>query len=720
MLSEDSHFNVNPRIIELTTGKRMIECLSGKGGLEGLVLWMRQLDFVPDLASILNRISYNLMFYDTTLTKCAKEALKRPLRMREEEIAVMLGYRCSQCGKVKSTLKVDEDSCGCGGEFDSVYLFEVERLIAENINPVPEAVMMSVAYDGLAEAYFLAFQAFKMVLASIVKQRGWDNAGQLIDYDLKDRLDYSFYYGEPGDLRIAKEEREILMIITRGNLSSEIKLVDAEKLINLGIGACKYGHLFNQLYCSGADAIYNRLQVEYLTLYNELNTKIRLTTAYSKKEREKRSVEVLSLAEKQYYPFALLPREMWTTGKLAKNIVLQPLIKKDIQFFTDDENVAMNCDIAPSGKGKTTKMSAMVDYAVNVRHEYVFNVLGDEKNGLTLACLPLFSCEGHTNELIRILAEMGLEPKPVPTLNLVFLRRDEKIRDNQVYAHPPTIFDRIVEIDDLKAFGFEFLTGKNAVVESKDQVGNRGVLNILKEFALKLGYKDVCGVINVRNLLRSEVDQYKQKVKPDIQVGTLLFEKFMAFRQNHKSPSARVLIDELSRFAPVQHANADTSQAASSFNEGVKGMRGIFTSVDVGTQKWSEVQSEAKAEAFNICFRELPKASDKAHSQRELVLGSLDLVDASDRLLVSKIMETKEFPVDLHFWFWWNKLSGVIEVIRPNPPRFMINQPRKSNLEVFRAYERVSGEKVLLDSWADVPRLYYEDSSYFGSNVQYS
>ena len=52
-------------------------------------------------------------------------------------------------------------------------------------------------------------------------------------------------------------------------------------------------------------------------------------------------------------------------------------------------------------------------------------------------------------------------------------------------------------------------------------------------------------------------------------------------------------------------------------------------------------------------------------------------------------------------------------MVRPNPPFFMINQPKKTNLEVFRAYERFSGQKVLLDSWDDVPHLKYESDEYF-------
>jgi hypothetical protein len=53
----------------------------------------------------------------------------------------------------------------------------------------------------------------------------------------------------------------------------------------------------------------------------------------------------------------------------------------------------------------------------------------------------------------------------------------------------------------------------------------------------------------------------------------------------------------------------------------------------------------------------------------------------------------------------------------------MINQPKKTNLQVFQAYENFDSEhrlakifgcdSVLLDSWDDVLRLRYEPDEYF-------
>lgn len=724
-MSEDRTFGINSVVLDRTIGKRFVEGVSGKGGLASLVMWMQQLDFITDIEPLLNSVSYKMMFYDTALTKCSREALKRPEFLREEEIASLLGDVCVGCGRFYSVFGDSPSKCKCGGRVESKYSLIIDDLEKLNINPLPEAVMMWVAYDGLADAYVEAYRAFHEVLKQVLKQRGWANALYFIDAELKDRLDFSFYYGEPGDLRIATEEREILAFLIRGNLAG-IGVVQAEELIRLGIATVKFGHIFNQLFCSGADYQFDLKRAEFASLYNRINERIRLTTQISKKERTKRSIEVLELKDKQFYACALLPDEYWKGGKLAHNLVLKPLEKSKFPIFTDEEAVAMNLLIAPSGSGKTTFMGSLIGHAVESHGEYVLNVLSDEKNGLSLATLPLFPCEGHTGDLLKILGKMGVLPKPIPTLNLTFLRPGETIKKDKYPAHPPTIFDRVVEIDDAYSFGFDFYTKGKKIVESVGVVGNRGVLDILEESALKLGYKRLCGLINVRNLLRTEKTEYYKETKPDIQIATALTTKFASFRQTSKFPAARLHTDELSRIAGSQHnvAGTDTSKSSATFGDTVKSMRGANTSVDGATQKYSEIQGEAKAEQSNVFFRELPKAGDKSRSQRDLVLDSLDLIGGkAEKELVAQMMESKAFPRDEHFWFWWNKFRSTIQVVKPNPPFFMINQPKKTNLQVFQAFENFDSERklaklfgcdsILLDSWDDVLRLRYEPDEYF-------
>lgn len=698
--------------------KRFIEGVSGKGGLESFVLWMDQLDFVPNLSPLLNSISHKLMFYDTALTKCAKESLKRPEFVREEEIGAMLGYCCSECGKTQSALDHREKKlCECGGRYVLTYLLVHKQLRAINVVPVPEAVMMTVAYDGLADAYVEAYVAFKRVLSAIIEQRGWSNANQFVDNELKDRLDYSFYYGEPGDQRISREEREILQFLVRGNLA-DIGVAEAEKLIRLGIGTCKFGHLFNQLFCAGADAQYNFIRVQFSMLYNEVNAKIRMLTSVSRAERERRTVEILELKEKQYYPCLFLHAGFWKHGRLSHHIVLKPLTK--IPIFTTASAIGLTCVVGPSGCGKTSMMDAFIGYSIESKHMFVFNILGDEANSLTLSCLPMFHFGGHTKAFLGRLKEMKVKPHGVPCLNLTFVRDEKELnslnRKNTFVSNPPTIFDRVVMIDDPNSFGFEFKTGRKATVESVDVVGNRGVLDILSDFSEKMGYQENCGVVNVRNLRRTEHPTKDAEIRPDIQIATNLLEKFANFRQSSKYNSMGVA-DELSYLAPIQYriAGRDTSKSSAMMGETIKQIRKGNTSFLTATQKYSEIDPELKSEALNVLFRELPKSRDKAKSQRDIVLGSLDLMNGkAEEELVASVMERGVFPHNAFYWFWWNKHRKTVEVVKPSPPFFMINQPRKTNLEIFKAYEKATGKTVLLKSWRDVPCIRYESSEYAG------
>jgi hypothetical protein len=713
-MEQDRTFGVNSRILDLTVGKRFVELMSGKGGLGGLLLWLSQLDFVEDLPKLVQNISYKEMFYDTSLMKCAKEALKRPEFMREEEIATMLGDVCvnPECKRSYSIIGNSPSRCRCGGEIDSKYSLILDELDKLDINPTPEGVMMWVAYEELADAYVLAYKAIRLVLKVLIEQRGWSAAVQFLDFELKDRLDYSFYYGEPGDQRIAAQEREILMFLYRGNIC-DIGVVEAESLIRKGVAVVKFGHLFNQLFCSGANIHYDVALAEFTLLYNKANERYRRETFVGKKEREKRTVEVLELAVKQYYASLLLDDDCWRSGRLAHHLRFIPLDKGKFPIFTKEDSVALNLYVAPSGCGKTTAMSGAIAHAVDWGGEIVLNVMGDEKNALTLAHIPMFPCHGHTGDMLETLSKMGVPPHGIPVLNLTFLCEGDQhkyLSKDQLPSHPPTIYDRIVEVEDTFSFNFKFETGRRGMLNNKDGEDSRGVWNILGNIAKRMGYGHVCGVINAVNLLRKEKNEYDKESKPDIQVSTELFNKFVTWRPNNKFPPARIFADEMSRLCPVTHAVAgtDTSKSSATVSDSIKMLRGLNTSFDGGTQRFSEINPDAIAEKLNVFFRELPQSQDKQRSQRDIILESLELIQGkAEREMVSSMMERKVFPREDFYWFWWNKHRASIQVVTPNPPFFMINQPLKSNLEVVKAYEKFSKQQILLDSWSDVPHLKY-------------
>jgi hypothetical protein len=740
----DRYFGVNSRVLESSLFKQTLAVTSGKNNLAGLCTFLDSLDFVPEAILLSNQIKAKFVTFDSSLSAVSPEFMGQSLEERVDQISRSMGLKCMRCGKRMSMFGHRVRFCSCGGRFRSVYGLELHKLADNCVDPEkPEAVLMNNVWDCLAEAYVLGYKAVRVVLQAFVEQYGLSSPFDLVDSDLKDRFDGLFYMYEQGETRISAEEREVLMFLVRGNFAG-IGLADAENVIRAAIDVCKFGHLQNKLRSYGADLQYEAARAKFSGLYNYVNERIRKATVITREQRVSKPVVVVSKAVGgEFYPVALLPKSCWGSGKLSRYSELQPLDKGKLTVYSDVERVALNCYVSRSGGGKTTFLGSVLDHAINWGHEYVLSVLADEKNSLYLSNLPVFPVNSNCKKLMRVHEEMGVSGLGLPTLNIAFMRDDDDITKNLEslnHSLPPTIFSRVVLIDDPSSFGLEFKTGKSAKVEGKRVIGNRGLLNVLEEWSKELGFGRVCGLINVVNCLRKESvgsGLSKGHTKPEIQIGTELLYKFVAFRQENKSPSARIYLDELSRFAPITHsvAGTDTSMSSSTFNESIKAMRGANTSVDAATQKWNEIHPEAKSEVRNLFFRNLKKSSDRSHSQRDLVLGSMDLVEGdNDKALVNQIIESRQFPDSEHLWFWYNDDKGDIQVIKPMPPRFMLNQPDLTNLQIFRAYdkwfeglrdgdfgERMFFKKysgfyrflgsedgsVLLKSWFDVPKLHY-------------
>lgn len=708
-MSSQQSFGYNSIVLLRSIGKRLAECMSGKGGVGAINLFLDQCHFVKGIEEYRNQISLNSMFFDTALLMCSPENHKRPEFLREEEIGALLGYSCEKCGASQSTMVHSHSRfCSCGGRFSLTYLLVHKRLRALNIIPTPEAVLMSVAWDYLAEAYIAAFKAFRLALIQVSERMGWDDVKGFVDPELKDKLDSQYFYLEAGDTRVAQEERELLMFIAMGNIAG-IELPVAEKLIRLGCDTLKFGRLANQEKCSGAFEQFLVNRIAYSKLYDTLNEEISKATFVSRKEREKRSIYVLKLDDSRYYACAVLPEEYWRSGKLARNLTLKPVEK--LPIFSTHKDCAVTSIVAPSGKGKTSLLSNIICEAVVRDDTFVLNLLGDDVNSLTLACLPMFPNKGRTGTFLATLEKMGVAPSGIRVMNLTFLRDNEKIRDEDLETNPPTIYDYVVDVREPYNFGFKFENSGKAVNDGKE---SPGVLNILEASALKMGEKKLGGcLINVRNLNRIEGE--RDKTKPDVEVATGLMEHYCSWRPNNKSFPAILVADEASVIAPVEHsvAGSDTSQSSATLSGVIKRIRKQNTAFILGAQKYNEINSSVRSEVFNVFFRENSQSGDKSRSQKDIVLDSLLLREGKNlRLQLSSLIEQGAFPDEEFWWFWWNKNRRDVQVIKPTVPFFMINQPNRTNREIFKAYEKFSGQKVLLKSWSEVPHLHYESSEF--------
>jgi hypothetical protein len=85
-VAEERGIGVNSLVVERSLGKILETLMRGSGGLISLVWWLDNLDFVDDIAPLINEISLKYTFVDTALTKCAKEALALNLCVKRKSV----------------------------------------------------------------------------------------------------------------------------------------------------------------------------------------------------------------------------------------------------------------------------------------------------------------------------------------------------------------------------------------------------------------------------------------------------------------------------------------------------------------------------------------------------------------------------------------------------------------------------------------------------------
>jgi len=268
------------------------------------------------------------------------------------------------------------------------------------------------------------------------------------------------------------------------------------------------------------------------------------------------------------------------------------------------------------------------------------------------------------------------------------LRKDE-VHDINVNKHPPTIYDRIVEVD-----------GPNFELDF------RQVMRELKEIAELYGYSNPVGFVCVRNLQRQED---VTRTNFDIQVTASLLSQFNRWRKGNLSQPARVIIDEVSYLAsaelPAQYAG-DAARSKSVMSDFIKESRRNNLSVDMATQRPLEVISDIRDAATNVFFRDLPMSRDKTRSQIDFLVDSLQLAEPEVRGIIAEINNRGLLDkVGKGYWFWYHRPAKRVNVIRPAPPTFCLQDKDMTPMQILRRYEKETGQKVLLGSWDEVKRL---------------
>lgn len=539
--------------------KRLIDSISGRGGTEALCTFFDQIDWVPELLDVTQKIKVESIFFETALAKCNKELLKRPVSVRQEEVFQML---------YKAGFSIND------------YTKKIEWLINNDvIGFMPEVLLMHVAYDRLADAYCNTFTGLKLVIDKTAEQFGWGTFA-VHSAQVRDYMDRYFLGYLAGEQKIPREEKQILQFIVRGNLAR----VDQEKafnLIHLGLEVVKWGFIYEVLSAPGAFNLYSKTRAEYGKPYNELNAAIRLNTASTFGEQHKPKIKIRTGQAGGYYaPCMVMPTGTWESGSLTQDIILEPLYR--LPIFPKADQGSLQAIYAPLGSGKTVLLSALANYGILNKHELIFSPLNDKSDSFSLACIPMFAFNKRTENLIRGLKILQIEPQGVPILTLTFLRKDEKFPDPE--AHPPTIYDRIVRIENAKNFDLDF----------------KLVMSTLKEIAENYGYSKSVGLINVRNLDRGDLNT---NTNIDIQIASNLLWHFDRWRKGHLTDPARVSIDEVSYLAPssLNLFASDTQKSGASISDFIKESRRNYVSCDVGSlAKDEQVAVVSKTDGFKL------------------------------------------------------------------------------------------------------------------------
>jgi hypothetical protein len=705
----------NSAVLQDAIAKQFKDCLKGNDvvGLQRLL--DNLLDLVPEIKPLRIHYRQDLTWFYTALAKCGKDRLGLPNRVREDDLFAFMGFHCPKCEEQRVSqmmLRYGRTCSRCNTEYTSLYLDVYRKLLQTyHIEPTPEAVLLFEAYERRANAICALFEAVRLVMV-------WQ------DLSLNDEYAYYFemiYYGVvTGESKEMLEIKQLLQFLARANLARNadgkfvVDIPAAKNLIRLGFDVVKWGALSNQLLITGVDDEYCKAMVKYGEEYSVLNAVIRQANFQAKQVVSKPKEEIVELAveKRKYYPWLVLPEQYWERGRIPKQYKLYPEDKPDIYPRPTWASIDMWYGLP--GCGKTTGMDACICDGIVNHDEFVITLLADKSNALTLASLPLWKYEeSRTGKFVKRLFEMGVTPSGVPTVTFnVVTKEDESELTKDMNANPPTIWDRIVYVDNYRDFVFDWKYAVDQLTQVAEVYGIKKPQGISREKYVPPG------ILNFRNLYRYDTVTKENK---DVQVALCLLPQIDKFRKNNLSKSFRLFCDEFSAIAPATSNSPDTYDSGNLTKETVKDIRRDDGTIEGSTQQISDVNTELRNNVRNLFFRNLPKTGDKSRSQIDIVLSSFQVEDESV-IPVIKDLNDKGRLRKGFFWVYldFDHVPKKPQVVKFSPPCFAINDPGMCNRDVFELFQKKSvdpevlaeqpflknypgGQQILLKSWKDVP-----------------
>ncbi|MEM2512715.1 MAG: hypothetical protein QXU81_00120 [Candidatus Bathyarchaeia archaeon] len=677
-------FAFNPRVWFESVVKHLIDITAGKGTSE-LVRLLDNVGFLSEeLKELRERIKDNSFFFDRALAKCTKEQLNRPKAFREREIIEMLGGKCNKCGF--TTLGTQILECPkCGSEIIPLYIKTIESLLERGLVPSkPEVALMDVAYDRLAQMYIDIYKSISIVLSRTAEEFNQPRF-QLEPEEVRDYMD-EYYLGRlVGELKIPREEKELLQFLVRGNIAG-VPVELAEPAIRAAVEVLKYGYMGEALDINVSEHYREKIK-QYHEIFDMLNKMIHATLSQDRIKARK-SREFVEETRGEYAPCCLLVPECWQSGNLSSDLILKPIY--NFPVFPKRDLGSLQVVFGKLGSGKTFLLSSIICYSVLTKKEVVFVPLNDKSNTFSLASVPLFAYNKYTTKILKYLkTRIRIKPQGLPTITLTVLKHGEAYPDP--ITHPPTIYDRIIRVYDHREWHVDF----------EDLVKQLGEIA-----SANYGFSKPAGVICVRNLDRLSI---KENLNMDVQVATQSLWLFEKYRKSHLNHGARVVVDEISYIASSQAVlyASDALRSAATISDFIKESRRNRISIDAATQRILDVLPEVRNSATNIFFRDLPSSKDKMRSEIDFMLESLQLPDENIKEVIKEINNKGKLPK--YYWFWFHQPTRSISVIRPTPPTFCPQDPNLESRKILKLYEKKTGQKILLKDWSQVPVIETEE-----------
>ena len=156
-MTEAQDLGFHPLLWLQSIFKRIVESHAGRGGVEAIGQFADQIAAIPELMDLCWTIESNSLVFESAIAKCNEKMLRRPLSLREDECFSMLGGVCEDCGyetaSVRSVFRIGAKCPKCGSRLKPLYFKILEDMMRREMQVTPEAILMYVAYDKLADAY---------------------------------------------------------------------------------------------------------------------------------------------------------------------------------------------------------------------------------------------------------------------------------------------------------------------------------------------------------------------------------------------------------------------------------------------------------------------------------------------------------------------------------------------------------------------------------------